>query len=346
MVAAIGRASAELSPGSFALVMATGIVALAAWLLDVPLISWLLLGINLAAYPLLWLLTLARLLRWPGRLLADLFHHARGPGFFTLVAGTSVLGTQLLVQLDQVAGAVALWLLGLLLWLLLTYTFFAAVIVRAVKPAPETALGGGWLLAAVATQSIAVLGTLLGARAGAPEGVLFLALCLYLLGGVQYLLIIGPIFSRLLFLSLTPEALTPPYWINMGALAISTLAGAQLIASSDRLALLGRLLPFLEGFTLLFWSVGTWWIPLLLLLGAWRHLVQRFPLSYTPEYWGLVFPLGMYTTCTFQLARALGLTILLPIAHAVVYVALTAWALTFAGMLRHLATAAQPAFGD
>jgi len=30
--------------------------------------------------------------------------------------------------------------------------------------------------------------------------------------------------------------------------------------------------------TLLFWATGTWWIPILLALGAWRHLFQRLAL--------------------------------------------------------------------
>lgn len=338
---ALHSASANLYPGYFALVMATGIVSLATWLLEIPLAPWLLLGVNLVVYAVLWLLTIIRLIWRRHLLLADLMDHARGPGFFTLVAATNVLGTQLLVQIDLVAVALGLWLFGLLLWALLTYTSFTVMIVRDAKPAPEEALSGGWLLVAVATQSVAVLGTLLAPRIGATEEVLLLALCLYLLGGVQYLLIIGLIFDRLLFVAVTPEALNPTYWINMGALAISTLAGARLVAAADSSELLGRLAPFLVGLTLLFWSVATWWIPLLLLLGVWRHVLKRFPLVYSPEYWGLVFPLGMYATCTFNLATVTNLTVLLFIPRVVAYVALLAWTLAFAGLIHHLVGAAR-----
>jgi hypothetical protein len=65
----------------------------------------------------------------------------------------------------------------------------------------------------------------------------------------------------------------------MGAAAITTLAGAMLISGAPQWPFLGDLLPFLKGFTLFFWSAGTWWIPLLLILGIWRHLYMRRPLT-------------------------------------------------------------------
>lgn len=330
---------AELYPGYFALVMATGIVSIAAYLLNMPPVAWVLFGITQVAFVILWILTLARLALYSSRFLSDLTDHARGPGFFTLVAGTGVLGRQfILIAGDETAG-LALWFMAVLLWLVLMYTFFAAATAREEKPSLENGLNGGWLLAVVATQSISLLGTRVAARLPSwQEPILFFTLILYLIGCALYLFITSLIFYRFMFFRLRADTLTPPYWINMGAVAITTLAGATLISSASEWSMLEKLWPFLTGFTLFFWAIATWWIPLLLVLGAWRHWYKRVPLAYDPQYWGMVFPLGMYTVATFELARATDLTFLFVIPRYFIYFALAAWILVSLGLVRRLAS--------
>ena len=321
--------------GYFALVMATGIVSIACQLLSLPMIARPLLALNVVAYVVLVGLTAARLVLFPRRVLADLGDHARGSGFFTLVAGTCVLGTQSLVVAGWRSLAEGLWGLGLVLWLVVMYGFLTAVIVREKKPSLAEGINGAWLLATVATQSVAILGLGLGDPFGwSRETVAFGALVFFLIGCMLYLSIITLIFYRFTFLELATAALTPPYWISMGAVAITTLAGSLLVLGAERSPLLTELLPFLKGFTLFFWAAGTWWIPLLLLLGGWRHVWRRHPLTYDPQYWGMVFPLGMYTAATFRLAQALPFPPLVALSRCVLPVALLAWLLVGAGLVR------------
>lgn len=328
---------ANLLPAYFALVMATEIIAIASRLLGIPILDGFLLWVGVAVYVILWGLTLLRLLRYFPNVLADLKNHARGPGFFTLVASTCVLGSALLVIVSAVTAAKVLWFLGIGLWVVVMYAFFTAVVIREEKPSLEMGINGAWLIATVATQSIAVLGAFLSPHFDQQRvPLLFFALCMYLLGCMLYLSIITLIFYRVTFAPLTTAELTPPYWINMGAVAITTLAGSTLILHAGQWPLLHELLPFLKGFTLFFWSFGSWWIPLLFILGIWRHLVKRYPLTYDPQYWGMVFPLGMYTVCTIRLSQALALPFLLTVARGFLLLALAAWLAAFIGLLRTL----------
>jgi len=142
-----------------------------------------LLVINIAAYAVLWSLALLRLARFLPRALSDLTSHVRGPDFFTLVAGTCLLGVQLVIIASSFTVAMFLWFCGLALWLLVMYAFFTAMIIREEKPTLETGINGSWLLAVVATQSISVLGTLLAPHFNAGrELLLFFALSMYLIG--------------------------------------------------------------------------------------------------------------------------------------------------------------------
>jgi tellurite resistance protein TehA-like permease len=75
---------------------------------------------------------------------------------------------------------------------------------------------------------------------------------------------------------------------------------------------------------------------MLVTLGVWRHVYRRFPLAYDPLYWGAVFPLGMYTVCTFRLSQALDVPGLLVIPRVTIVVAFAAWAVTLAGLVRNI----------
>jgi len=338
LLATADRELSGLSPSYFALVMATGIVSIGAHLLHVPVVDVVLFAVNIGAYVVLWILTGLRLIRHRRSLLDDLTNHRRALGFLTIVAGTCVLGAQMIVIAHDYAIATGLLIVGGALWVVLVYTIFAALTIKPDKPSLAEGINGGWLLAVVATQAIAVLIALLSAHWHQPLRLHanFVALSMWLWGGMLYIWIISLIFYRYVFFRFAPDDLAPPYWINMGAMAISVLAGSLLISDAPAAPFLESLRPFLEGFTVFYWATGTWWIPMIAILAAWRYGYRRLPLEYDPLYWGAVFPLGMYAVGTFRMADAMSLGFLDFIPHIFFWTALVAWLATFAGLARTL----------
>jgi tellurite resistance protein TehA-like permease len=330
---------ADLSPGSFGMVMATGIVSVGAHLLGMAALARGLFALNVAFFACLSVLTAIRLWRYPRRFFADVFDHQLGPGTFTAVAASAILGSQSLLIGSDARAALALLAVAGLLWLVFTYSIFAALTIKNDKPTLEEGIGGAWLLAVVATQSLAVLAALLAPSLGPPQRLPldFFALSMWLWGGMLYIWMMSLIFYRYTFFKLRPSDLTPPYWINMGAMAISTLAGALLIGHAPDAPLLSSLLPFLKGFTLFYWASGTWWIPLLLVLGTWRYVYARFPMRYDPQYWSVVFPLGMYAVATHEMSRALAIGFLDGVAPLFLAAALAGWAIVAIGLFRAIA---------
>lgn len=332
------RTARDLPPGAFAIVMATGIVSTAAQLLGWHVVSWTLFVLNIAFYICLLALLAIRCTRYRGRIAEDFRMHARAAGFFTIVAGTAVLGTEMVVRVNAGGIALALWIFAAALWLVLIYAFFAVMTVLPVKPGLAEGINATWMLLVVSTQAVSVLGTLISPDAGTmTDALLGVSVCLFLLGCMFYMLLFSLILYRFLFFPLDPAGMSPPYWINMGAVAITTLAGSLLVLHPASPMVLAGVRPFVLGFTLLFWATATWWFPLLLALGAWRHGPGRVRIRYDVQYWSMVFPLGMYTVATWRLSEAVDWAFLLPIPRVVGVFALLAWSLTFIGLMRAVA---------
>lgn len=334
----------RLYPGYFALVMATGIVSNGFYLVGQRALSLALLLFNLVAYPLLVGATVLRAFRFGRELLADLLSPRLVFTFFTIVAGSDVLGVQLHLRgHDDVA--VALWLFALCAWVLLGYFSFA-VLAFDESEAGVDVVHGGWLIAIVGTESLVVLGTPLASRFGGTGPLAFVLL--YTLWGVGIILygIFVTLFAyRLFFSRLEASQIDPLFWVVMGASAISANAGSILILNDPDLPFLRAMRPFVDGTTLLLWAWATWLIPLLVLLGVWRHVARGVPLRYHPTYWSLVFPLGMYSVATARLSLAADYSPIASLSKVMIWVAFTAWLTTLAGLARSLTTTAGYASG-
>src|SRR5690606_14696122 len=120
----------------------------------------------------------------------------------TAVAATSVLGAQCVLLLAEgIRAAMVLWGVAVLLWVLLTYAIFTILTIKEDKPSLDRGINGGWLLAVVATQSLAVLSALMAARTGQPWKLElnFFALSMWLWGGMLYIWMMSLIFYRYAF---------------------------------------------------------------------------------------------------------------------------------------------------
>src|SRR5690606_18273714 len=73
---------AGLSPTSFGIVMATGIVSLACYSMGLQRVGRGLFALNVLLYAAIWGLHLARLWRYPCRVRGDACDHKRALGFF------------------------------------------------------------------------------------------------------------------------------------------------------------------------------------------------------------------------------------------------------------------------
>jgi len=325
-----------LFPGHFALVMATGIIAVAATQQKVTWLAEVLYAIAAVAYVVLLALTVIRVAFFNRAFAADLTSHSKGFAFLTTVAATNVLGSASVAVHGWRDLAWVLWWASLALWAVLLYSTLIAVVLRGDKPGLGAGINGTWFLLTVSTESIAVLGALVLPKH--PSDLLaFTCLSMFLLGIVLYLIVMTMVFLRWTFQELEPTEADPPAWIAAGSVAITVLAGSNLLGSAAVSPRLTRLAPVLEGFVTLAWATATFWFPLMIAIGVWRHLVRRMPIRYHPSYWALVFPLGMYAAATFKMNAILhvGLGNWLP--RSMTCIALIAWAATFAGFV-HVAS--------
>ena len=319
-------------PGYPALVMATGIISNGLYFMGWTHLSQILFDINLIAYPVLMSVILLRLVRHTTALWADLLEPRLVFSFFTIVAASDVLGIQFDLRSYTVA-ALGLWLFALVGWVILLYFSFA-VLTFLNSAQDANVVHGGWLIAIVGTQSLVLLGVRVADHAGTfGPGLAVLAHMLWGIGLALYAIFVTLFSYRIFFFKLTPDDLSPLLWVVMGAAAISANAGTSLILSDPQLPFLAQMKPFIDGVTMIVWAWGTWWIPLLVFFGVWKHLICRVPLTYTPTLWSLVFPLGMYSVATFRLSLATQFLFLQNLGRGFVWIAAASWLATMAAMI-------------
>jgi len=336
----VRRAIATLDPGYFAWVMATGIVSVGADLLGDHLLSEVILGVTVAAFVGLALAYAARLVFFAPFVRQSAADPTTAMAYFTVVAGTDVLAVRLVMATHPLV-AFALGTAAAALWLVLTYALPWSIVAAARRPVLGE-INGTWLVWVVATQSLSIVAAAVAPSAPATwlrANLPAISVCLWGLGVMLYLVLIVIIFLRLLVIEVTPAEMGPAYWIAMGATAISVRAAAGILALHDphTAVLVAVMRPFVVGLSVVLWAFGTWWIPLLVLLGIWRYVLRRYPRTYEPRLWNVVFPLGMYTVASFSLGQIAGLGFMASVARIWVWVGVAGWVAVLCLMVGALA---------
>lgn len=327
-----------LTPGYFALVMASGIISLGLDLRGFTALSLVLFVTCAGAYAILLVLTGWRLVQFREAMAADFHEPRRAFGFFTFVAGTNVLGVRAGAEGWYPATAVLLCVAGLV-WLVLGYVVpWSAVLGREERPVVAAA-NGTWFIWVVASQSVAVsAATLETVSSSARSGLAVLAVLSWSVGVFLYAASAVLVSLRLMLYRLEPVDFDPPYWVSMGAVAITVVAGARIV-EMDSAPMVDATRGLVAGLSVVFWCFATWLIPVLVAAGWWRHVRRGVPLRYEATLWSIIFPLGMYAVAGIYLGRADRLPLVESIGSGWLWVAVSAWVVVLVAMLRALRVA-------
>jgi hypothetical protein len=300
-----------VKPDSFAAVMATGIVSIAAVDHGYRAISDVLIVVAAVALPVL---IVAAATAWR-RESWDLTNLDVSLRLCTYIAACAVVGARLAEH------RVVLWVLTAMAlqgWLSL-----APVVARRMWRDRGAGLRdrahGGWELASVATSGLAIV--------TADLRIVFLAMLFWAIAIGVYLVMTGLIIWRAVHDPAAPELLQPDIWILMGGAAIATLAGDHIHKAG---------LESVRPVTVVTWFVATVWIPPLVYIA----LRRRVGIS-----WPAVFPLGMYSSATFATAVETGWWWLTFVSLAFCWIALAAWLITGLHALSRIGSPPAPAAG-
>ena len=151
-----------LFPGYFAMVMATGIIAIGAAQQDLDLLADALYVVAAATHLVLAVLLVGAASSWRRSCCWPTSRsHAKGFAFLTTVAATNVLGSASGVVHGWWDLATFMWWSSLVLWAIFVYATLISVVIKGPKPGLDHGINGTWFLLTVATESIVVLGALL-----------------------------------------------------------------------------------------------------------------------------------------------------------------------------------------
>jgi len=274
-----------------------------------------------------------RLIKYPKAVFDNLKNPKTTFSFFTFVAATNICGA-LLQQHGYATLAIICWFFAFSYWAILMYFSFT-VLCFAHKEREVNIMHGGWLILIVGTQSLVFLGTKIAANFGEYSAYMMVEIyMLWALGIIFYAVLVTLFCYRIFFKTMSVNDYSPLMWVIMGAAAISANAGSSLLLTDPVIPMLAELHAVVQLVSIMLWTWATWWIPLLVIMGVWTHGYKKIPLRYNPMQWSIVFPLGMYTVTTNNLALSSQFTPLLHLAHGMLWIASSAWLILALALLK------------
>lgn len=293
--------------------MGTGIVSIDLSVDGQEALSRALLVLAVAAWAALGLVLAWQVLRDRSRFRLE----AASPAALTGIAGTGVLGARIML-LGWAHIGEALLALAFALWL--------ALVPRVLRRWTTPTVGGSFMLT-VSTESLAVLGALVGLHER-ESWLVVAALVAFALGVAAYCFVLAHFGMRELLVG------RGDHWVAGGALAIATLACGRLAQASASVGSLHDMHPSLGIVALALWAAAAAWLPVLL---AGEVVAPR--LEYEVRRWSTVFPFGMYAACSFVVGRVQNVGGLVDFARIWTWVAFVVWLVATAALLRRAALA-------
>lgn len=325
----IDRVADQMPAAAFSFVMAAGIVSVSLLMHDRLVLSRLLMAVGIVGYLVLVALAVRQLTRHPSRVQGNVAAPPSRFGYATFVAASGVLGTRLVLLGIPVVPLVQL------LVAISAALVIGQWVVRALRHDVDPwwqLVDGSWFLSSVACHSIGVLAASIAAvRPVAAGPLVVVALVAWTAGIVAYGVVLRGVVTRVGRRRIGARDLTAPYWITMGACAITVLDSAKL-AVLPAAAVPPVLHAVVSWAGLGFWVLATALIPLILAAGWWRHIRHRVPLDNPTTLWSIVFPLGMYDVASTLMARTHEFLVVRVIGDIGAWIALAAWVVT-AGLL-------------
>lgn len=326
----------DLPPDVFAVVMATGIVSIAARDHHYPRIDVPLAAVAAVALALLVAGAVLKLSLRPASTIAQ----ARDPDvvlrLFTFVAACAVLGARFASHPSLLWSAAAV---ATAAWLALV-----PLVVRDVRSSTRTQLRdgahGSWLLISVATAGLAIMAADL-ATSTHWTGWITVSAVGWVLAVLLYVVVTSLIGWRAVTGPFVPEEVTPDTWILMGAMAINTLAGADLLVALRATGSSTWLDDATRPVTLVLWILASLSIPVLLYAEIWRVDQRSGSVHFAGAWWSAVFPFGMYSAATAATAVALTMPALTTVSLVMFWIAFSLWVLIAVGWLHSVTRAAR-----